>query len=74
MRPGSPNVLVLAAFEEVEKATTAAARLKLDKAQLRQLVDQGEVIGFAYAVYDAGHRCDHVDRCAPAATCAACGT
>jgi len=60
VRAGSPNVLVLAAFEQVE--TSSSALVGLDKPHLRELVLSGDIIGFASAVYDAGHRCDHVDR------------
>ncbi|KAL1495658.1 hypothetical protein AB1Y20_016524 [Prymnesium parvum] len=62
VRAGSPNVIALAAFEQVEGASSSAAHLLLDKPQLQRLVGAREVIGFASAVYDAGHRCDHVDR------------
>lgn len=60
---GSPNVLVIAAFEQVEKAEglqgSATSAPVLDKSLLQKQVDNGDIIGFASAQYNAGHRCDH---------------
>ena len=62
VRAGSPNVLVLAAFEQVEKTSGGAALPTLDKGRLVDLVKAGELIPFASREYDLGHRCDHIDR------------
>lgn len=58
VRPGSKNVLVVAAFEQVGPRPSEAEGAALDKPALRQLVGSGDLISFASAVYERGHECD----------------
>lgn len=55
---GSPNVLVVAAFEQVGAQPSVEAAASMTKRDLIEFSRSGDVISFASATYESGHVCD----------------